>query len=370
MKIDIATKVLGPEDDVYIVRPGEGYWAYELMERSSRIFLDFPDLRVNPKGQLPADDTLRLHIARSIALREWHDDEQPGPRPSDDPNDFDDQAYRRRLGRYVGAVKRLISDLSIGTVIVVPDEGYFGQVLVGEVVGRPEIHAWKQAYDGEPLITRRVKWSRSKLRGSFDEEIRDLLGHTTPVLQLPRSLREEILYAGFDQFAYENSFSARLNTEEEDFSTLDDYSIQSFLNYVTGILIASEQGVTEKVSYSDAIGYVQANPERAMELQQNINSPGFQRLIDSTVAPLAAAVLLTAAVSSSSPQEILTNPTEVEVVNSKGVNDDCTIEVVTRVSNARDLMLIDDWEKQCKQMKAVRENTGISTSMKIDDGDS
>ena len=268
----------------------------------------------------------------------------------------------------MGALKRLVTDLKKGTTVVVPDEGYFGSVLIGEIAGPPETHSWKTVYGGDALITRRVKWSRKKIRGTFSEELRDLLGHTTPILQLPRSLREEVLYAGFDQFAYNGSYSARLNTDEEEFNTLDDYTIQSFLNYVTGILIAGEKGVSGKVSYADAIAYVRSNPERAMELQQNINSPGFQRLIDKTVAPLAAAVLLTVAVGSSHPKAFLTQPTPVEIVNSKGSDDDCEIEIAERVANARDMMMIDDWERLCHEMNDVRANTGISTTMTIDDG--
>lgn len=132
MKIDIATKVLGAEDDLYIVRPGESYWAFEHMLKSSRIFLDFPDLQIDPQDELPADEKLRIHIARSIAVRDWFDNDKIGQRPSANLDDFDASAYRRRLGRYVGALKRLVSDLSPGTIIVVPDEGYFGQVLIGE----------------------------------------------------------------------------------------------------------------------------------------------------------------------------------------------------------------------------------------------
>lgn len=369
MKIDIATKVLGDEEDVYIVRPGEGYWAFDQMRKSSRIFLDFPDLKITPGGAFPSDERVRLHLVRSMTLREWYDDDKVGPKPSNDIKDFDDKAYRRRLGRYSGALKRLMFDLTPGTIIVMPDEGYYGRVYIGEIAGPAHLHSWNSIYEGEELVCRRVKWARWKARGEFSEEIRDLLGHTTPILQLPRSLRPEILRAGYDQYAYSDAFSARLNTEEEEFNTLDDLSIQQFLNYVTGVLIAVELGESEKIDYKRAIRYVRENPHRAMELQQNINSPGFQRLIDKTVAPLAVAALLTLAIGASDPSAIMAADTAIELVNSKAANHDCVIDVAERVAGARDLMMIDDWERLCAEISDVKDSTGISTTMKLHDND-
>lgn len=367
MKVDIATKVLGEEEDVYIVRPGERYWGFEHMRRSSRVFLDFPDLKIDPTRPFPSDELLRLNIVRSIALRDWYDFGKFGDKPSDHVAEFNEQAYRRRLGRYAGALRRLTFDLKPGAIIAVPDEGYFGQVLIGEVVGKPHLHSWNSVYDAEPMICRKVKWARSKKRGTFSEEVRDLLGHTTPVLQLPRGLREEVLRAGYDQFAFSNAYSARLNTLEQDFRTLDDLSIQRFLNYATGIMIAAEQGVGQKVSYQRAIELVRENPARAMELQQNINSPGFQRLIDSTVAPIAVAALLTLAVCSADPNAVMAADTAIEFVNSQSAENDCVIDVANRVANARDLMMVDDWELLCREMSDVRESTGLSTTMNFEE---
>ena len=311
----------------------------------------------------PADEKLRLHVVRSLEIKDWYDNDCFGPKPSADLGSYVGKDFRRRLGRYVGAVKKLYFDLQVGSIIVVPGEGYFGEVLIGEITEKASAHSWTRVYGGEEFLTRKVKWVRSKQRGTFSEEVRERLSRPDPVMQLDRSLRHEIIRAGFDQYAFSDIYSARLNTEEDEFNTLNDFDIQAFLNYVTGILIAVEKGISRPLRFEEAIDILRANPDRAMELKQNINSKGFQRLIDATVVPLAAAALLTAAISSDTASGGA--PQAIEIVNSKThSDDDCTINVARRVGDARRLMHIDDWERLCRQAKSVNETTGLSTTMK------
>ncbi|MXO95966.1 hypothetical protein GRI34_05950 [Erythrobacter aquimaris] len=366
MRVDISTHVLREQDNIYVVRPGEDYWLFDHFRRSNRIFLDFPDLDLDPLEELPEDKEMRLQVVRSLAIRDWHDNDNFGPRPADDTSDFEGQDYRQRLGRYIGAIRKL-RELPEGTVIVVPGEGYFGEVLIGKLVGLPHMHSWQAIYDGEPMLARRVKWFRSKQRGTFSDLMRDRLSRPDPVMLLDRSLRKEVVAAGFDQYIFAGTFSARINTEEDDFNTLNEYYIQSFLNYITGVLIAAEQGVENQVPYAEAINYLREHPERAMELKLNINSRGFQRIIDHTVAPLATVALLTAGIAYGADLGNVDLAQAIQIVNSAAPNDDCTIEVAQRVESARELMMLDDWEQQCRQLHDVEEATGLSTEMGVED---
>lgn len=370
MKIDIATRVVSEDEDIYMIRPGEGYWLYDDFKRSSSIFLDFPQLEiVNDQGKNLSDRQLRQAVVRSMDLAQWYDNEKQGPRPDGSLSAYTGKDHRRRIGHYVGAIKTLYRDLRPGTIVVVPGEDYFGEVLIGEIVGNLRTYSHRNLYDGEQFLSRKVKWLRSKQRGTFSDELRALMGVPTPLIRIKRSLREEVIRAGYDQYVFGRGVSARLNTEEENFSTLDDYNIQSFVNYVTGVLIAVDLGRTEKISFEEAIELLNEHPDLAMDLKLNINSKGFQRLLAENWKPLVAGTLLTGAVAMGA-SFALNQPDSVEIVNTRSPdNEDCRIEVQNAVSSSLALMYEKDFERVCKQARSVNQATGLSTIMSVSDDD-
>ena len=199
--------------------------------------------------------------------------------------------------RFETGSKRLYFDLPAGTIIVVPGKNYYDDVMIGELVGKAEMFTHRRLYDGEPVPARKIKWLRRKPRSAFRTEIRGKFGTPNLLMQLERSLRGDILKAGFDQFVIDGQFAARLNTGKDEFNTLDDYNIQTFVNYVTGLLVADELKFTERLSVAEAIKVLRDNPEYASSLAQNINSIGFQRLIDDTVRPIVIALFLSVALA-------------------------------------------------------------------------
>ncbi len=44
IEIDIATRIIGEDEDMYVVRPGASYSLYDDFRREGAVFLDFPDL--------------------------------------------------------------------------------------------------------------------------------------------------------------------------------------------------------------------------------------------------------------------------------------------------------------------------------------
>lgn len=367
LTIDIATRVVGVDEDIYVVQPGEDYWLYDSYDRYSQVFLDFPGLTLDFKAAVPSDGALRLEIVRSLALASWIKDEKSGPAPSQNIKDYEGKDFRLRLGRYVGAIKRLYFELPAGTIIVVPGKNYYDDVLIGELVGKPHMFSRKGLYLGESVPARKVRWLRRKPRSAFKREVRDRFGTPNPIMQLDRSLRGEVLKAGFDQYAYEGTYAARLNTTNDDFSTLDDYNIQTFVNYVTGVLVADELGKQGELSLGEAIDILREHPELAVALAQNINSIGFQRLIDSTVRPIVIGLLFTAALD---PSSAAAKP-HIQVTNSAAMKEDaCKIEVQQRVDGALKLMKLEEWKRVCESAKDAHKATGLSTTMHSKKGSS
>tara|TARA_R110000868_G_scaffold305573_7_gene566621 strand:- start:7451 stop:8599 length:1149 start_codon:yes stop_codon:yes gene_type:complete len=363
--VDIVTRVVQPDEDIYIVQPGSSYWLYETFKANNHIFLDFPALPLTFSTPAPDDKTLRQMVVRSLAMGEWIDSGKQGKQPSQLLSDYVGKDSRKRLGRYVGAIKRLYWDLKPGAIIVVPGRRFYDEVMIGEIVGVPTMYSAAQIYGGETVPARKVRWLRSKPRSAFSAELRDKFGKPNPLTQLDRSLRVEILRAGYDQYVFDNEFTVRLNTTEDDFTTLDDYNIQTFVNYVGGILIAVELGRTDKISFEEAIRLLRDHPDLVPDLKQSINSIGFQRLVAATVKPLVIGVLLTAATAPAAAGAAQPVPAMVTVTNSAAPPDDpCTIHVAARVEGAMKLMKLDDWRRVCESARDAKAATGLSTTMK------
>lgn len=361
--VDIATRMVGAQEDIFIVQPGRKYWLYEHYKRSKHVFLDFPGLDLEFSKPAPADRALRQMVVRSLAISEWLQDGKKGVQPADDLKAYVGKDKRRRLGRYVGAIKRLYWDMKPGTIIVVPGPNFDDDVLIGEIVGAPTMLRNEAIYPGYMAPARKVKWLRSKPRAAFSRDVRDRFGTPNPIMQLDRSLRKEILRAGYDQYAFDNEFTARLNTTQDDFSSLDDYNIQTFVNYVSGVLLALEEGQTSEITFKDAIDRLRKQPDEAPELKLNINSIGFQRLIAETVKPLVIAALLSAALVPGASAQLA--PATIEVSNTIGSEDDeCTIMVSAKVEGALKLMRLEDWKMVCEAAQDAHNATGLSTTMR------
>lgn len=361
LKLDIATRFQGPAEDMYIIRPGESFSLYRDFIEQNAVFLDFPDIRLDFSNR-PSKYNLRKDVVRSMALQGWYRGGKIGTQPSRNPIDYSESVHRRRVGHYVAAIERLYYTLAEGTIIVVPGPGYFSDVLIGELVGPPTTLNKIRIYPGEHLPVRRIKWIGRRAKARFGEKLRERLGKSTPLMAIDRSLRHEILEAAFDQFSIGNQYSSRLVTTQEDFSTLDDYNIQTFINYASGVLVAvGLNRDRNNITIIDALELLQNNRHLIPELKSNINSPGAMRIFHSNVLPITVAVLLAIATSSDA-----ISPDTINVVNTAvDGNDPCALQVQEQAMEAIKMMDVDSWHKVCVQVRDAAKSTGLSTSIKI-----
>ena len=249
-----------------------------------------------------------------------------------------------------------------GTIIVVPGPGYVSDVLIGVLEGKPSLSSDIESYPGETMAVRKVKWVGRKQRAAFKPELREKLGNSHSVMKLDSEMRLQILEAGFDRFVFNGQFHARLETTESEFSTLDDYNIQSFINYVAGVMAAREHGSFQdhSVDMAVALAQLKTHPDLIPELSLNINSPGFLRFFSDRISPLVIAVLLSAALA----VPVGAAPVAIQVTNSAALaNDPCGISVAAEAMGAMKLMAYEEWHRACEQARDASANTGVKTNM-------
>ena len=363
IQIDIATRIVGPDEDFFIVRPGKGFSLYREFERRSAVFLDFPDLDLKAFAAAPKGSTLRREIAlRSMAIRDWHLNKKL-PAPSRDIADYAGKAFRSRLGHYVSAIERLYFQLPDNTIVIVPAPGPYSDVLIGVLEGPATAYSEFQIYDKETLPGRPVRWLGRRPKALFSPEARDRLANPHPLMQLDRSLREEFLKAAYDQFIIGDSFTARLRTEADDYSSLDDQDITSFVNYVAGIIGEYEEnGDLEQVTAAQAAKLLRQMRDRIPELSTNISSPGFLRLLSKRVDPVTITLFMALAMSGITPS----TGAPIEVINSAGSKtDQCALVVSEQAKGAMSIMTFDDWQEHCRRLNEAAHNVRLQTSMKV-----
>lgn len=365
LELDIATRTVGLNEDIHIIQPGEGYHLFEYFQRHAAVFLDFPDLQLSERRK-PTREEARVQIVRSLAIRDWHWEEKPLPAPTRDVADYVDDTVNRRLGRYVGAIETLYYDLKPGSIVVVPGPGFDDPVLLGEITGPAHYVKWKPLYDGDRMLVRSVEWLADRPKASFKPEVCAKFGTPNPIMILERGLREQIVRATYDQFVFVNEVSSRLRTSEQEFSTLDDYNIQTFVNYAAGVLAAIEDGYRgAELELGDAIQFLEKRHDLIPELTQNIQSPGYQRLHSSSLTPLVIGALLTLATSGEA-SVVAGKPAMPTVVNKSAKSGDrCAIEVSEHAARAMRFMKLDEWRRVCAAVRSAKARTGLSTSMTV-----
>lgn len=363
VEIDIATRVVAEDEQIYIVRPGAGYALYDEFKRTNRVFLDFPGLGLDTKRPVPDPTLLREMIARSMLVRDWHLDDKQSPEPDRPIEKYDGKAKSRKFGRYAGAIEKLYYDLPEGAIIVVPGYGLLSDVLIGVLEGKPTTATDIDAYPGETMPVRKVRWTGKQQRALFSAELRERLGNSHPVMLLDESMREEVLEAGFDRFVFGGQFFARLETTKSEFNTLDDYNIQSFVNFVAGAMAASDSGATgdHTLDLEGALALLSQHRELVPELSININSPGFLRMVSDRISPLVIAMLF--AIATVVPAGA--QPVKLVTTNSAAApSDPCAVNVAKEAMGAMKLMGFDDWKRACEKARDAQDSTGVKSSMK------
>lgn len=361
IEVDIATRFVREDEDMYVIRPGASFSLYDDFIREKAVFLDFPDLPFSLESKPKSTTTVREIITRSIGLRDWHLG-KAAKEPSRRQEDYKGAATGRRVGAYIGAIQRLYYELPTGTVLLIPSKTYIGDVIFVELAGPPERREAAKAYPGEQMIVRPIRILARKQKASLSPELRSALGQPTPVMQIARSLRPEILKIAFKQYVFGDLKSTKLTTTKEDFSTLDDLNIQLFNNYIAGLLAALEADpdTINPIRMMDAITLLRGRRDLVPELDQDISSPGFQRLYQEHIAPLVIGALMTIALSGN----VMGQSTEIRVKNSAMLDaDPCAVQVEDRVRGSMRLAHFDEFKKMCEALKETQSETGLSTSM-------
>lgn len=360
IEIDLRARVLNPDEEIYVLFPGEGYSQYEMFRSRRMAFLDFPGLTLVNRNDL---SDLKRKLARSDALRDWHQGrwEEGEPAPSRNLSDYDSSRMSERRRTYAASIDKFYFGLPEGTIIVVPGPGgAFGEVLIGELRGGP-VQAKIPGYGDDTVPVRSVEWVATVPKRQFSDELIARLQLPIPLVLLDKTLRPEVVRKAYSNYIYGGEYVARISTTSQVFDSLDDYFIQSFVNYIAGTLAALEVTPQRdiRVDLRRALEELRARPELVPELTSNINSPGALRYITQDISSLVIVSFL--AIALLAPDAKASN---IRVVNSAApATDSCAYVVDQRVKQAFEIMDIPSLKAACEHAQAAAHKTGLKSSV-------
>lgn len=367
IQIDLRTRVIQPGEQVYILFPGEEHSLYQNIVKRSAIYLDLPGLDLGGAKTFAEVTQMKERLALSDRVRNWHKNNRPTEKtPSRELNDYRRTSATERRELLTGAIERLYFQMKPGDLVVVPGPGHWTDVYIGEVVGRPAAIRDQKNYPGEDIPARRVRWLAHRPKRTFSEDLVRRLGTPNYLIQLDKSLRDEILSAAFDNYVHDGKFVSRFTTTEHSFSTVDDFNIQAFINFVAGAIAAADETSADVAKHSvtldAALEFLTKHPELVPSLTVNINSPGALKVFHETALPLVLAAFMALAASGHADAA----PSQIQVVNSLApAADPCAVQVDAAVKDTFTMMNYEAWKKACARYRDAKEQTGIDTSVKV-----
>jgi hypothetical protein len=213
IEIDLNTRMVGADEPIYVLFPGEAYTLYNIIRNRSVLVLDFPGLDLGDARRAADLPDLRQRVAMATRIRNWHKaGADAKTAPSRNLNDYRRFSITEARAIYIGAVEAVFFDLKPGAIVVVPGPGHWGDVLIGEVMGGRTSVTDPVNYPGETIPARRVRWIARRPKSDFSEDLIRRLPTPNPFTLLTKDLREEVFTLSFENVVYGKQIVSQFST--------------------------------------------------------------------------------------------------------------------------------------------------------------
>jgi hypothetical protein len=359
INVDLKSRVVSDQHQVYLVRPGANYRLHTDFYENSAIISDLVGLDFQRGVPLLEQPNLVAQIRRAKALKRWHHNRNL-------------EAPSRELGAYsaigrgssVAQLQRILEGFFLhskkGDLVVVPPKGFSLDTYIGELTeppGRYRTFEVPRHYGEEKLYGRKVRWLGKLKKADLSPYLLDLIAKPNAFVLIGREERKVLYREAYGSFSWADEHSSRLEVTTNTFTSSDDLRLQVFINLISANTMMIEQG-RELIGISDAVfmdleGY-------APDLQSNINSPGYLNLRSAEIAPLVVAAMLAIALVVGPEAASLASSGDILIGNSLApAGDACSLAVSDQVVQQLRLMGIGDWTRACELAMQTAESTGL-----------
>jgi hypothetical protein len=376
--LDLRFKVIRPDQEVFIVFPGRGYFLYPFFVSNKRIFPELPGLDLIPKIPIEKQADLDLKLLRSHAIDAWYSSGRHGDLPSRRLSDYAKGRSPKWLPNARAVLVGFFGRAKKGDLVVVPPASIFENVLIGELLDDPEAFediVLTEIWDREKVPSRAVRWLARIRRGDCSLDLQRRFPSPNTVRVLDREARAEIYSLAYGSYSIADSFTSRFDVTSPDFSTRDDYHLQQFFSVVAAL---SQQGEIRRKTTAktaeigaktlDDIIDLLSDDAYVPVLSININSPGSLVLSCAKVVPLVAAGVLALSLLGAEPTWQAVAQDKVTIKNSQtpDKDDPCTAQVALEILGQIKLMGYERWQETCKKAQQLQKNNGLNGNSKAE----
>ncbi|WP_372400136.1 hypothetical protein ABMY26_31425 [Azospirillum sp. HJ39] len=366
--IDLKTRVVNTDVKVFALHSGNYKQFNSVFRTSGRIFLDIPGVTFE-RGQVSNDPQLKAKVARARRMTQWYRARERGPLPPQELAHYQNTRMGSSLSAAVGNVKRLYEEARVGDIILVPGDGLFSDVLMGEIIEDPpagEDRIQLEVYQEDTIPYRRVSWKAFPLRANLSTDLSRSLSRPLAItnIEVPKLINEVL------QFVYGNYIIG--NSAKHYFSG-ESYQDQPYapvhgltlLSALISAVNADRLGDAQLVRDLDI--YRMASHGLAgvdvVSFQTNFASPGGYRLwANSPTLVLVVAALVAATSGCFTYDEAMA----ASVVNSAAAADaSCMIPIQDAYRGAMELLGADKFNELVCVNQDAQQNVGLTSGVDV-----
>lgn len=357
--IDLNTKVIPPDQSIWIVHSGRNRSYTDIFKTESVVFLEFPGLDLRPED-IENDTEIRRELRYSLALRANRGEVR------EDGTVIERSQFHglpdTDVSVHLRTVKHLFSRIHQGDLIVVPGRGAEGSVLFGEVRGDfyPAQTIILPNLDYAPTPVRHVNWIKERPKFDLTPDLIRYFEKPPAIAQVYRDrISERFFDYAYDAYAMTNKSFISIdapNYDGRDFLALVPPT--ELLALAVSVYTALERSADiSGLSYDEIIERFYDEAILA-DAKLKFTSPGNYNLKDRD-GYLARFVNAFIAAAMAGALSACSAGTPVEFVNSQAPNDATTTSISKMVEQASKSAGDDVLKKAEKQAADAKAKLGF-----------
>lgn len=375
-KIDLKTKIIAADTDVYLARAGKRGHLFEQVLTSRAIGPDLPNLGIDLSNGFDEEKNLVAKINRSRSLSRWIQSPvaSRGDRPPKNLGDYDNEKKQSGHAQIEGIVKTYFKDMKAGDVLVIPNPALFGEAILAEVLpmgAHPQSIPGAKRYDGFAFEGRKFGHFKMVRMMDLPRAVVELARAPTGLAKIAdRRVKNRIFEMCFTDFSMDDVFSSQIITTKPEFHPFDANVLNAFVRMVAqNVELLQNDGDDAQLKSLVEAAFVTGVEGPSVKI--NINSPGHLAIIDRSIVPLVTGAVLGILVHVGfDAQAIAQTAVEVEVTNSRidAALDVCSEEVGRLTQNMLRFLPTAEAEFQqtCELLRQTHDATGASSNMIVE----
>ncbi|PJE29595.1 hypothetical protein PSM7751_01129 [Pseudooceanicola marinus] len=372
-EIDLNTKIISSDTDVYMARAGKQGHLFAQVLAEKAIGPDLPNLDLDLSKGLDEEKYITAKINRSRQLSRWIQSSATsrGEEPSKDLGDYENDKKRSGHAQIEGIVRTYFKAMKAGDVLVIPDPQLFGRAILAEVLPLEKTAKaipGAKRYDGYTFQGRKFGHFKRVRMMDLPRSVIELARAPTGLAKIadPR-VKNRIFEMCFTDFALDDVFFSQIITTKPDFHPFDANVLNAFVRMIAqNVELLQNEGEDAQLKSLVEAAFVTGGNGPSVKI--NINSPGHLAIIDRSVIPLVAGVVLGILVAVGFDHQAIAQETvEVVVTNSRVVDalDLCSQEVGRLTQSMLRFLPEDDFQQACDLLRRTHETTGAESKVTV-----